>query len=86
LRVNVDDQDIESSRRQCRGNVHRGGGLSHATLLVGNRKDAGVLGPRQLAAYQPFTALGFMRQLSGNGAGIVDCINNVGSTASGCFT
>ena len=68
LRVNVDDQDIEAGRRKGRGNVDGGGGLPHPTLLVGDREDAGVLWPRQLAAYQPLTPFRFVRKLPGYGA------------------
>jgi len=34
LRIHVDDERLESTPRECRGQIHRGGRLADATLLT----------------------------------------------------
>ena len=77
LRVDIDDQDVQSGGSQRGSDVDRGGGLADAALLVGDREDAGLLRLGKFPAQEPFAALVLVRELAGDGAGVVDGVQDV---------
>ena len=48
LRIEIDHECLQPLHREPRGEVHGGGGLSHAALLVGHGEDPVALRSREL--------------------------------------
>ena len=77
LGIDVNDQDVQAGSGQGSSDVHGGGGLAHAALLVGHREDTGFLRLGKFPADQPFAALVLVRELAGDGTGIVHGVHDV---------
>ena len=68
LRVQIEDQDVQTAERQSGREVHRGGGLADATLLVGDHEHPGGAGLGQGRARKPTAVVRWLESGAGGSA------------------